>query len=400
LRVLWIESQPPLPLDSGTRLRAHHLAQQVARRAELGFLTFGAQPATSAEPVSLDALLEALPEVAWAELVQTPRVPRRLAQAMTTVGGPSWSLTTHRSGDMRDAIRRAVLAFRPSVVHFDDFFLAPYRSCAGSDAVTVVGPHNVESLVFERMAATASAAPRRWLYRREAIELSRKERQLLPQFDSCVAVSEVEAATFRSWGASSVSIPNGCDPQPPPEMPRRLKQDEPLRVLFVGAGGYQPNLTGLEWFRDQVLPRLAGVDVEVTVVGQGWQARDWPTFHCAGHVHSVLPYYQRADVAIVPLLAGGGTRLKVAEALSLGTLVATTSIGCEGFDIRDRQEALVADDASAFAAALVSIAQELRAGASTAHERQLAGYRLAAQLFWPLIGERLTDHYELLCHAT
>ena len=300
---------------------------------------------------------------------------------------------------MREAIRRAVLAFNPSVVHFNDFFLAPYRPCVGSDAAVVVAPHNVESLAFRRMAETASGMPRRCLYRREATEMGRKERQLLTGFDSCLAVSEAEAATFRSWGASSVCIPNGCDPQPLPELPRRLAQDEPLRLLFVGGGGYQPNLTGLEWFRDQVLPRLAGVEVELTVVGQGWQAGKWPAFHCAGRVQSVLPYYERADVAIVPLLAGGGSRLKVVEALSLGTLLTTTSIGCEGFPIRDRREALVADDAGAFAAALACIAQELRVGAPTARERQLAGYRLAAQLFWPVIGERLSSHYEALCHA-
>jgi Glycosyl transferases group 1/Glycosyltransferase Family 4 len=398
--VLWVDSQPPLPLDNGARLRSYHLAREASRHCELGFLTFATQPGTSREPVSREALLELMPDLAWAEPVRTPRVPKRLAQAVTSAGGPSWSLTIHRSRHLRDAIRRAVLSFRPSVVHFNDLFLVPYRSCAGSGAVTVMAPHNIESLGFERMAATASAAPRRWLYRREAARLGLKERQLLSRFDSCLAVSELEAETFRSWGASSVCIPNGCEPQPPPEPPRRLADGEPLRLLFVGTGGYQPNLTGLEWFRDQVIPHLNGLEVEVTVVGQGWDEAAWPAFHCAGRVQSVLPYYERADVAIVPLLAGGGTRLKLVEALSLGTLVATTSIGCEGFPIRDRREAVVADDAGAFSAALASIAQELRVEAPTARERQLAGYGLATQLFWPVIGERLSTHYEQLIHAT
>ena len=156
LRVLWVDSQPPLPLDGGGRLRAYHLAREASRHSELGFLTFDTQPTTSRDPVSRKALLEVMPDLAWAELVRTPRVPKRLAQAVTTAGGPSWSLTTHRSRHMREAIRRAVLAFNPSVVHFNDFFLAPYRPCVGSDAAVVVAPHNVESLAFRRMAETAS----------------------------------------------------------------------------------------------------------------------------------------------------------------------------------------------------------------------------------------------------
>jgi glycosyltransferase involved in cell wall biosynthesis len=125
--------------------------------------------------------------------------------------------------------------------------------------------------------------------------------------------------------------------------------------------GYEPNDDAVLYFCRDILPiiRRTVPGVELWIVGRdptpAVRALASDTVHVSGRVDDVVPYYERSAVAIVPLRAGGGTRLKILEAMALGRPVVTTTIGCEGLDVRDNEHVLIADTAESFAARTVQL---------------------------------------------
>lgn len=135
-------------------------------------------------------------------------------------------------------------------------------------------------------------------------------------------------------------------------------------MLFVGALDYEPNTEAVEWFVRDVFGSIRSrvPDVSVRVVGRGGSAVGWVEdidgVELVGRVEELQPELDRADVSIVPIRVGAGTRLKVVEALANRIPMVTTTVGSEGIDVVDGRHALVADDADAFADACVSLIRD------------------------------------------
>jgi polysaccharide biosynthesis protein PslH len=200
---------------------------------------------------------------------------------------------------------------------------------------------------------------------------------------------------MRDGGARRVEVcPNGTDPVTPLPLPRR-EPGEPLRLVFVGMGRYEPNARGIEWFVSQVLPRIrSAIPVSLDVVGQPPpRPVNAPGVRYVGAVESLEPSYERAHVAIVPVFEGSGTRLKIPEALAYGRPIVSTSLGAEGLPVSAGTHFWQADDAPGFASAV------LEAGRACEHpERRLApmlsaGHAAIEALQWPNIVGQLIDLY-------
>jgi glycosyltransferase involved in cell wall biosynthesis len=132
-------------------------------------------------------------------------------------------------------------------------------------------------------------------------------------------------------------------------------------MFFVGALDYEPNTEAVEWFVREVLPRVRAQvpDACVRIVGRGAERVAWaaevPGVQLVGAVPELAAELDRADVSIVPIRVGAGTRLKVVEALANRLPLVTTTVGCEGIDVRNGHDALIADDAASFAGACVRL---------------------------------------------
>lgn len=394
MRVLFVGAHPPLPADSGGRQRTFHLLEQLAEDFAVRLVCFDREPgAPSDEAVTAGQIEAALPRLDGAVTVAPPDRPKRAIQLGALVSGRSYTLALHHSAALREATRTAAAGFRPDLLHCDGLFCAFVRDDAPA-ARSVLALHNHESLLKRRLAQTSDSRARRLLYRAEAGAVARLERRTLPAFDHCLAVSEAEARSLRSLNGSVEVVPNGVPPLPPPEPPARLAAGEPLRLLFVGSLNYEPNHRGLAWFAAEVLPRVrARAAVHVDAVGAGQRGEPPPGIAFRGRVDDLTPLYRQANAAIVPLLAGGGSRLKVLEALAMGTPLLSTRLGAEGFDLVAGRHALLADDADALAAEILRLEADLRSGARLAASLQAEGYRFATAFFWPRIGERLRRLY-------
>lgn len=220
---------------------------------------------------------------------------------------------------------------------------------------------DIESLTHRRIAALhRSSASSAHADAEEALaaEAETGEIAALARFDRVHLASAGDVDRLPFCGRARVDpLPNVL-PLPEPPSAFRVSVDGPFVFLFVGTLGYFPNAEGLLWFGRDVLPMLRGGasrPFELHVVGSGWSPvvtilKRMPEVRMFGEVPEVRPFYERADAAIVPVRASGGTRIKVLEAFGLRRPVVGTAVGLEGIDASPLRHALIGDTPEAFAA--------------------------------------------------
>jgi glycosyltransferase involved in cell wall biosynthesis len=396
VRVLFVAAHPPLPLDNGGRLRTFHLLDELSRQAEVVLVALDREPASGMAPCPAEAIELALPGLRAVAVVPAPPARKRLRQLASLATGRSYTQAMHRTPALVGAVREAMARFEPQLVHCDSLFSAyVHPATSVVEATWVLSMHNSESLLKSRLADTAREWLRRLLYRREARALAQLEAAALGAFDHVLAVSDRERDLFSAHNASVLTVPNGVEPLPapagPPPSPAR---GEPLRLLFVGSLNYEPNAQGLEWFVHEVAPRLRDrLAIDIEAVGPGRRGPELPGVRYVGRVDDLGPSYARAHAAVVPLRAGAGSRLKVVEALARGVPLVSTALGVEGYDLRDGEQALIADDPAGMAERLALLDASLRGDRRLAGALVAAGYAFASAYFWPRIGERLRRAY-------
>jgi polysaccharide biosynthesis protein PslH len=398
VKVLFVAAHPPLPLDNGGRLRTFHLLDELSQRAEVVLVTLDREPASGMQPCPAEAIELALPKLAGVRVVPPPPPRKRVRQLTSLVTRRSYTEAMHVSPELVGAVRTGMSRFEPDLVHCDSLFCAHVRpSEPAVEATWVLSLHNDEALLKQRLAETAGEWLRRTLYHREAEALEELQRRYFGEFEHVLAVSEPERARFEARGAAStLTVPNGVPPLPAPAgPPPGPAPGGPLRLLFVGSLNYEPNAQGLEWFVHEVGPRLRErLNVDLEVVGPGRRGPELPGVRYLGRVGDLAPVYARAHAAVVPLRAGAGSRLKVVEALARGVPLVSTTLGIEGHDLRDGEQALIADDPAGLAERFALLDASLRGDRRLAGALVAAGYEYARGLFWPDIGERLARTYE------
>jgi glycosyltransferase involved in cell wall biosynthesis len=397
VKVLFVACGPPLPRDNGGRLRTFHLLEELSEHAEVVLVTLDREPASGMKPCPAEEIEAALPGLREVHLVRTPAAHKRLRQLTSLAGRHSYTEGMHRSPALVNAVRTGMSRFEPDLVHCDSLFCAHvHPSESAAEATWVLSMHNDEALLKDRLAATAGEWLRRTLYRREAEALRELQGSYFGVFDHVLAVSDGERARFEAQGArSALTVPNGVAslPRPagPPPDPER---DEPLRLLFVGSLNYEPNAQGLEWFVQEVAPRVRErTFVDIEIVGPGRRGPELPGVRYVGRVDDLAPVYARAHAAVVPLRAGAGSRLKVLEAMAHGVPLISTSLGVEGYDIHDGEQALIADDPAGLAERIFLLDASLRGDRRLAGALVDSGYDLARDYFWPEIGDDLARAY-------
>lgn len=395
MRVLFLARQPPVSLDNGSRIRTHALVNQLADAAAVQLLAFDTQPGSTLPRQTVDSVAAAIPGVEGVTLIRPRAASKRRMQLETLFGADSYLFRQHRSAAMTRALEGAIDAFQPDLLHCDNLLLGEFARTALPTLVTVIAPENVDSILMKRMADTTDSPIRRRLYQREARLLEKWESTHVRDYDLCLAVSEDDARHFARLGANAVCIPNGVSRHPAPKPVVPLRDNEPIRLLFVGSGSYEPNRTGVAWFVEDVLPLLARqAAAELTLVGSGWDWLDHPQCHIAGRVASLDAYYETHHVAIVPLRSGGGSRLKVAEALAKGIPLVGTTVGLEGYPLQPGVHALVGDTPTDLAAHLGWLERALREDTAAIARQVAAGFVVIERFFWDEIGERLISVYQ------
>jgi glycosyltransferase involved in cell wall biosynthesis len=401
VRVLHLTPELPYsPGGSGGSTRQFHLLR---RLVELGHEVTVVAPATPMQQ-SRVGLLESAGIAAALYRRPNSRI-RETAHAL--VGEPSLTAV---------AAWRPVLAWQVSVFwHYLKPIAARVARAWGPDVVGVEHDHAARwagdldpalpsVLVFENLGwayydsrARARSGAARAALRLEARRFRRFDARHVRDYQRLVTVSSTDADGLTWTGLPRDVVSNGVATD---EIIAQPDPTGPPTVLFSGTMAYPPNAEGIIWFVREAWLRLreAVPDVRLLVVGRDppaavrQLARD-PAIEVTGSVEDVRPYFARATAVIVPLLSGGGTRLKLLEALSAGRPVVSTSIGAEGIDLRRGEEAAIEDAPLRFADAVARLLQnrELRERMGT------AGRDLVERRYdWRILGEAFAD---TLAHA-
>jgi polysaccharide biosynthesis protein PslH len=362
MRILWVKMGGLWPPTSGGRIRSLETLACLSRRHEVTLLT------THNPGDDPDGLARRLPHCH--RIISVPFVAPRLGSASFALAlARSWvsslpvDLWKWRVGAVRDHVR-ALLANGAADICVADFLVSVPNIPRSRRVPLLLFEHNVEYMIWRRLAKLEVRPWRRALLEVEWRKIRRVERAACASADLTVTVSEDDRRRLATLApdARCVAVPTGVDttyfkPTGRPEVPHRL--------VFTGSMDWYPNEDAIIHFSTAILPRIRAQvpDVTVTVVGRN------PTAHLravaeaagmvvTGTVDDVRPYIDEAAVYIVPLRAGGGTRLKIFEALAMGKAVVSTTVGAEGLAITPDREAAIADEPDAFARAVTALLQE------------------------------------------
>lgn len=367
MNLLFLTAQVPYPPRQGGALRAWGMISALARRHAVTILSFhDAAGVPSLPPDFGDLSLNVVPE-------PPPRPLSRRLRDLLFSRQPDMAL---RLGSplFRQRLAERLAAQPFDAVHIEGIEMAPFLDVLGQARprpLILFDDFNCEFLLQKRAFLTDLRYPARWhgaLYSLvQWRRLRRYEAEICRRADWVVAVSEADALALRALvpGLRLTVVPNGVDvsaydPQIPPA-PGMAEN----ALVFTGKMDFRPNVDAVLWFAEEVLPRIQAQapDVRFWVVGQRPHRRlevlrGNPAITLTGYVEDTRPYIAGATVYVAPLRIGGGTRLKLLEAMAMERAVVATRLGAEGYEVQDGRELLLADDAETFAAAVVSLLKD------------------------------------------
>lgn len=352
---------------------------------------------TQPDRTDIDALLEYCERVDTVLNVRT--APSRAAAiAKGFFAGRPVAAYPYYFDELSSKIGEIFETQRIDVVSFEQIYVAGYLDALPREhsCRTVLSLHNIASSQYLSMAGLHAGRAGKAAQRIKAWLMGRMEHQYFDRFDHVIAVSEREADVLRTRypGRRVSAIENGFDGAGTKMLAEPARGND---LLFVGNMLYGPNTDAVTCFSTEILPIIRSSVPDARLFAVGASPPEWlrlstlPHLVITGRVDDVLPYYEQSRVAVVPLRAGGGTRLKILEAMAFGRPVVTTSTGCEGLEVRHREHLLIADGAAEFAECVVELVQRPELGrALTRNARQL----LELRYDWEVINKKLTALYD------
>ena len=396
--VLWLTYGLPWPTDRGCSIRYFNLIRRVATRYRV--LLF-AMLESADEARHLPQLAPLCERVEWAAMRSGSAIARardfcgHFSRGRPLVTWPYCSRALETK--LRDLISTGAI----DILQIEHSFLAHFRDAVpdGSACQTILSFHNFCETQSRSMLGMQVGAVEKLGLLVRAFLMRGWEARHAARFDRCLVVSEIEAQRLRAGatGTAVSLVPNGVDTTALRPLPEAAAGK---RLIFVGHLRYGPNIDAVRFLARHILPALRAriPAARLTVVGEGtprvlreFAGRD--DIELVGRASSPIPYYADAHVAVVPLRAGGGTRLKILEAMALGRPVVSTPLGCEGLAVEDGKHLLIANDAETFAAAAAHLLTD-RALAARLTEQARA--LVERDYDWTGIAERLFGVYDEL----
>ena len=351
MKILWVKADFLHPTQGGGQIRTLETLKHLHLRHEIHFAALDLPQPGEGILKSLKYSTKAYPV---AHPVPRKRGPHYWAElAAGACRDLPLSMRRYRSRALLRQVETLTRREKFDVIVCD--FLASAANIPELESA-VLFQHNVESSIWKRHLEYAPTLWHRAYCREQYEKMLRYEAAACRAAKKVIAVSDADARALHSlYGSSRVwSVPTGVDIAyftPPRSMPP--EQD----LLFLGAMDWRPNIDGLQWFASQVLPliRARRPDCSLQVVGRhpGTEvrglARSDQRVQVTGTVADVRPYLWKSAVSIVPLRIGGGTRLKIYEAMAAKIPVVSTSVGAEGLDVRNGENISIADAPQDFA---------------------------------------------------
>jgi len=400
MKVLWFSHIVPYPPAGGASQRSFNLIRQASGRHTIRLVGFNSQALPKG---LLEGYSKALS--GYCERVDIWEMPipwrRGLRWRVGLAVGPfsptPYGCRCFWSKELVARLEGMVRENRDLILHFDSLDLALY-SGVGADLPRVMNHHNCESALIQRRGRSARNPLKRAYLLNQAQKLARCERQVCPRFQINIVCSDIDAQALRAGGATIQThlVENGVDTEFFRPVPGA---EEASALIFTGLLNWEPNVNAIRYFVTEIWPLvrrgcpsarfyLAGRDPVPFVTGLPSQDR---SIEVIPNPEDMRPWLARAAVYVCPLLEGGGTRIKILDALAMGKPVVSTSVGCEGLRVRQRENVLIGDSPQDFAGSVIealndpALRQTLGRAGRTLVERHYD---------WSRIGLQLEDAYQ------
>jgi sugar transferase (PEP-CTERM/EpsH1 system associated) len=398
MRILILDEEFPYPLNTGKRIRSFNLARELAGSNEVTYLAYGRQDTDSCRALAGSGITP-VPVRPPHMKKEGPRFYLKLF--LNLFSRYPFMVTNHYSNHFQNEVTRHIESGSFDIVMaewtpYAIFLKEPSRICK------VIVAHNIESSIWRRYEETETN-----LFRKLYIMLQRSKVELFEKkcfrwVNGATAVSHEEAREIATFGIDYpvATIDNGVDTEyfvPRDELP------DPNTLVFTGSMDWRPNQDAVLWFVEDILPRIhsAKPDIRVVIVGRrppgqikALENRQGVTV--TGTVDDVRPYIARGAVYIVPLRIGGGSRLKILEAMGMKKAVVSTSVGAEGLDVVDGETILIADGAEAFAQTVLKALDDCSLCRTLGERARLL---VEEHYRWSSLGKKLARYLTEVCSA-
>jgi polysaccharide biosynthesis protein PslH len=393
LHVVLVDEELPYPPTSGKRIRTLNLVLRLAGRHRLTYLCHRNADADEARRAAAFLEGHGVETVVVDRAVPRKSGPLFYARLAANLLSPlPYSVASHTSRALRQAVADYAAGHRVDLWQCEwTPYAAALEGLAGVRRLVVA--HNVESLIWQRYHETEANPLKRWYIGGQWRKFEHFERRAYSEADCTVAVSAEDAARIRDrFGGGRVQVvDNGVDtcffrPAPAPA--------EPGRILFLGSLDWRPNLDAVGQLLDHVFPAVRAREPGARLALVGRNPPDWLRRQAAAtagvelhaNVADVRPYLAACTVMAVPLRIGGGSRLKILEALAAGVPVVSTRVGAEGLCLEPGRHLTVVEGVADLAAALVQCLREPEAARAQAE----CGRRVVVERYdWGVLADRL-----------
>ena len=394
MNIFFISATVPYPATDGGRIRVLNLLKQISKCNDVTFLALETLPTDQA---GIEYLRNLGIETNLIE--QTPKMlmlsPGVIARAI--FHKQPLTVAKYYVPAMESAIKQLIQSRMFDVIHFEMLHAGQYLQALPNLRVpTLLSLQNIDSSIWRRFARQTGNPLQKLAFWMQYRSFQRYERLMAEKFSACACVSEKDKDLLAHLcpEISIEVIPNGVDVesyQPDHSL------TEKSTLVYTGSMDWLPNEDAVLYFHEQIFPLIEAQmpQVKFYIVGQNptervKQLSRRDNVIVTGMVDDVKPYIAKASVYVVPLRIGGGTRLKILEALAMEKAVVSTTIGCEGLQLTQGKDILVADEPEKFARLVIQLAQDekFRQRLGRSGRRQVE-----EKYDWRSIGKQLNELY-------
>jgi glycosyltransferase involved in cell wall biosynthesis len=398
MRILWVKAGKLLPINTGGRIRSYNILRCLANGHDVTVFSYyqGKQDPSYDEALSRH-FTDPVCIATGAPGNGSPRLLRALHYLSKVCRASPYAVSQFDSKRVRLALRNYLQSRRFDVAVCD--FLAASLNFPNRVLIpTVLFQHNVEAVLWQRQSRVGASLLARLAFTVEAAKMKRYEPAAIGKFDHVVAVSDSDRRRMGGVSDDRITVvPTGVDIEKFAGKEMAVVSD-PV-VVFTGTMDWEANVDGIEFFCDEIWPVILAEipDARLLIVGREPGPRvkrlASASVEITGTVPSVLEYLEKAAVVVVPLRIGGGTRLKIYEAMAMGKAVVSTSIGAEGLDVHPDRDIVLSDEPSEFARRVIQLLRDENLRLRYGRE----AVKTVSQYDWAVIARRFE---EVLSKAT
>ncbi|MFT3929931.1 MAG: glycosyltransferase [Spongiibacteraceae bacterium] len=406
MKILWLSHLIPYPPKGGVLQRSYNMVRELSRYHEVDLLAFNQvnliQPlfeSLEAGVAEADSVLKGIcRRHQFFDVPVDSHKAQKYWVALLGVFGRPYNLRWLESDAYAAAVKEWTSQTQYDIVHFDTISLLPYLDSMVRPAATVLDHHNIESHMLLRRAENEPSWLKRMYYGREGRLVEAFEKRYCPQFSLNITCSDIDTERLREISPQSkvMTIPNGVDLGY--FVPQGLEK-QPQKLVFVGTLNWYPNIEAVLYIAKELWPRLKQKfpDICIDIIGANPPAeikeiaKADKSFRVLGFVDDIRPYIESAAVYLCPIRDGGGTKLKVLDAMALGAPMVAHPIACEGIAVADREDVLFAESTDDF---IARVSELLESETLRKHLSTNARAVIEKNYGYEAIGKQLSSAYE------